>query len=121
MADTKKTKTESPTTAPAERDEPRWYLSGFALTERGVSALVGGLQDIRSTLVQTLSQTIDFLDENGQRSARLAHRLLDRADDFANAALGTAESTSRALLTRASRTSGEAAELAARTAGDLAA
>lgn len=123
MAESKKNKSESPerTTFDNARGSARWYLSGFAITERGVTALIGSLQDIRTELVQTVSSTIDFVDATGQRGAKLAHRLLDRADGFASASLGTTESAVKALLTRASRTSEDVAELAAKSAGDLAA
>jgi hypothetical protein len=117
MADSKtKSKTEL-----VEPSNSRWYLSGFVLTERGLTALVGSLQDIRAEVVETLSTTIDFVDATGQRGAKLAHRLLDRADGFAAAGLETTESAITALLARARRTSRDAAEVAARSAGDLAA
>lgn len=116
MAESKKTKTEL-----VESPKSPWYLSGFVLTERGLTALVGGLQDIRSEVVGTLSSTIDFVDATGQRGAKLAHRLLDRADGFAGATLETTESAIASLLSRAQRTSQDAAEVAAKSASELAA
>lgn len=116
MSDSKKSKTEL-----VESTKSPWYLSGFVLTERGLTAVVGGVQDIRAEVVQTLSTTIDFLDATGQRGAKLAHRLLDRADGFAAAGLETTESAIAALLARVQRTSRDAAEVAAKSASDLAA
>jgi hypothetical protein len=116
MADTKKSKTDL-----VESPKSPWYLSGFVLTERGLTAFVGGLQDIRAELVQTLSTAIDFADATGQRGAKLAHRLLDRVDGFTGATLETSESAVTALLSRVARTSQDAAEVAAKSASDLAA